>query len=110
MKLSSTAYLVLASLREGPLHGYAIRTWMIAALPEDPVPPIATLYATIDRLVEQELVELHDEEVVDGRARRRYRLTSSGLTAAEEEAARLAKAASLMTPRVRTKARPAVAR
>ena len=48
-----------------------------------------TLYAAIDRLCAEGLVERDHEDMVDGRARRYYRLTQDGATALDAETARL---------------------
>ena len=63
-------YFVLASLLDGPLHGYAIirRT---AELSDGRVrPATGTLYTALDRLTAEGCVELVHEEIVNGRARR----------------------------------------
>jgi PadR family transcriptional regulator, regulatory protein PadR len=110
MILSSTSYLVLASLQDGPLHGYAIRQWTIDATPGERPTPVATLYATIDRLAADALVELESEEIVDGRARRAYRLTKSGRLSLLAESERLASAASLVKRVPVRRVKPAMAR
>lgn len=48
-----------------------------------------TLYAALDRLVTDGLIEVDREEVVDGRLRRFYRLTSGGAQRLATEASRL---------------------
>ena len=47
-----------------------------------------TLYATLDRLAGEGLVEVVGEEVVDGRARRYYQLTASGTAILADESRR----------------------
>ena len=59
-----------------------------------------TLYAALERLLERGLVAVDGEEVVNGRARRYYRLTLAGGKALEAEAARLAAAASVVVSRM----------
>ncbi len=61
--------------------------------------PVATLYRAIDRLQEGGLVAPDREEIVDGRARRYYRITDKGTEAVAEEARRLQAAAELVTLR-----------
>jgi DNA-binding PadR family transcriptional regulator len=51
---------------------------------------IGTLYGVLDRLAADELVALDRKEAQQGRLRRYYRLTESGVRALEAEAARLA--------------------
>ncbi len=94
-------YFVLASLLDGPLHGYAIikRT---AELSDSRVRlATGTLYTALDRLTTEGYVELVREEIVNGRARRSYGLTPSGAGALRAEAARMADAARLVTDRGR---------
>jgi PadR family transcriptional regulator, regulatory protein PadR len=90
-------YFVLASLLDGPLHGYAIiqRT---AALSAGRVQlATGTLYTALDRLAAAGDVELVREEIVNGRARRTYGLTAAGAGALRGEASRMAEAARLVT-------------
>src|SRR5437868_1022542 len=71
-------YFTLAALLEGPLHGYAIAK-RAEQLSDGRVRLAAgTLYAALDRLLEQGLVAVEGEEVVSGRARRYYRITGAG--------------------------------
>jgi PadR family transcriptional regulator, regulatory protein PadR len=94
-------YFVLASLLDGPLHGYAIikRT---AELSDSRVRlATGTLYTALDRLTAEGYVKLVREEIVNGRARRSYKLTTSGAGALRAEAARMAEASRLVTYRGR---------
>jgi PadR family transcriptional regulator len=92
-------YHILASLLEGPLHGYGI-VKQAHRLSEGRVRLTAgTLYAALDRLTAAGLVEVDHEEVVDGRARRYYRLQPAGLAALRAEADRMTRAAALVTRR-----------
>jgi PadR family transcriptional regulator, regulatory protein PadR len=94
-------YYTLAALLDGPLHGYAIIK-RAAELSGGRVRLAAgTLYAALDRLTTAELVATEREEVVNGRARRYYRLTDAGRHALEAEAARMAEAARVVTARAR---------
>ncbi len=82
-------YFVLASLLDGPAHGYAIiqRTTQLSG--GRVTIAVGTLYGALDRLVNDELVRVHSEEVVDGRFRRTYELTDTGKAALTNEAARM---------------------
>jgi DNA-binding PadR family transcriptional regulator len=51
-----------------------------------------TLCAAIERLAEADMIELAGEEVVDGRNRRRYRITGSGKEAVTVETGQRAEA------------------
>lgn len=61
-----------------------------AAWGDTATPGRGSLYAVLDRLVVEGLVEPAGEEVVDGRLRRYYRLTGDGRSALAEEARRRA--------------------
>ena len=76
--LQEPTFLLLTALAEGPQHGYGIMT-DVARMSEGRVKLRAgTLYAALDRVVAEGLVEADREEVVDGRLRRYYRLTPLG--------------------------------
>ncbi len=94
-------YFVLASLLDGPLHGYAIiqRTGELSGGRVRLA--TGTLYAALDRLTTEGHVELVREEIVNGRVRRSYALTPPGAGALRAEAARMAEAARLVTDRGR---------
>lgn len=82
-------YLVLLALADGPRHGYAV----LSAVDELSAGRVTigpgTLYGALDRLVAEELVEVSGAEVVNGRHRRYYRLTSKGAQAVSSETSRL---------------------
>ena len=81
--------LVLASLADGPKHGYAI-TQDLAATMDLTMGP-GTLYGVISRLEERGLIEaLPPQE-----RRRPYRLTAAGAAALEAEARRMRTVADL---------------
>jgi PadR family transcriptional regulator, regulatory protein PadR len=103
--LRPASYFVLASLLDGPLHGYAIAS-RARELSDGAVRLTAgTLYGALERMAAQGLVRLDREEVVDGRLRRYHRLSDEGRQAVVREADRLAAAA-----RVVQRPRPSVAR
>jgi PadR family transcriptional regulator PadR len=82
-------FWILTALASEPRHGYGV-IQQAAALSDGRVTLQAgTLYAALDRLAAEGLVEVDREEVVDGRIRRYYRLTSSGATALGAETERL---------------------
>lgn len=96
-------YFILATLLDGPLHGYAIirkaeelsgGTVRLAA---------GTLYTALDRLSAAGLIETAGEEIVEGRLRRYYRISGPGTEAVHEEASRLARAAAIVSRRIRTR-------
>ena len=101
--MSEQAYYVLLSLAEEPRHGYGI-VQAVKAMSDDRVRLGAgTLYGILDRLVEAAYAEASGEIVVDGRLRRYYRLTPSGLDVLQAETARIAglaaRAERLLAPR-----------
>jgi PadR family transcriptional regulator PadR len=97
--MNEPTYFTLAALLDGPLHGYGIvkraselsgGRLRIAA---------GTLYGVLDRLREQGLVADEGQEIIDGRARRSYRLTGAGEAALTEEAERMQAAARVVHAR-----------
>ncbi|MFJ3218303.1 PadR family transcriptional regulator [Kitasatospora sp. NPDC086801] len=81
--------LLLTALADAPRHGYAL-IQEIAAISGGRVKMrTGTLYGALDRLLQQGLIEVAAEEVVDGRARRSYALTSAGRAVLAAEAGRL---------------------
>ncbi len=95
--LREVSYLVLVSLQDGPLHGYAILKRLAAGSIGRTTPAAPTLYATLDRLAAEGYVTVDREEIVNGRARRYYALTPEGASALRAEARRLSAAASLVS-------------
>jgi len=82
-------FWILTALASTPRHGYGV-IQEAARLSDGRVTLQAgTLYAALDRLAAEGLVEPDREEVVDGRTRRYYRLTNDGAAALDEETSRL---------------------
>jgi len=100
-------YFTLAALLDGPLHGYAIAKRAETVSDGRVRLTAGTLYSALDRLLSQQLIAVDGEEVVEGRARRYYRLTASGRRALQAEAARLADAAAVVVSRVSATPEPA---
>lgn len=95
------SFLILSALAAGPLHGYAVIKEVVR-LSDDQVHLAAgTLYAALERLTDEGLVEVDREETVDGRPRRYYRLTEPGAAALAAEAAQMRRDARLATQRLR---------
>jgi DNA-binding PadR family transcriptional regulator len=93
MNLRPASYFVLASLLDGPLHGYAISARAEQLSGGDVRLTAGTLYGALERMARQGLVQMDREETVDGRLRRYYRLSDEGRDAVMSEADRLAAAA-----------------
>lgn len=92
-------YFILAALQDGPLHGYAIITRTAELSQERVHLATGTLYAALDRLSGEGYVTSTHEEIVNGRARRYYTLTSAGAAALRAEADAMAAAARIVTDR-----------
>jgi PadR family transcriptional regulator len=90
-------YFMLAALLDGPLHGYAIIKRAEELSNGRVRLATGTLYTALDRLTGEGYVRLVSEEMVSGRIRRSYGLTSAGSTALRAEAVRMAEAARLVT-------------
>lgn len=87
--MQEPTFLILTSLAAGPQHGYGIMT-DIRRISDGRVRLRAgTLYAALDRLRAEGLVETDREVIVDARLRRYYRLTADGAQRLENEVARL---------------------
>jgi DNA-binding PadR family transcriptional regulator len=87
--VTEQALFILASLTRGELHGYGIAL-DVQELSNGVVKLTAgTLYGALNRLTQDGLITQSREQVVDGRRRRYYRLTSAGQAALAEETARL---------------------
>jgi DNA-binding PadR family transcriptional regulator len=87
--MQEATFLILTALAGGTQHGYGIIT-DVERISEQRVRLRAgTLYTALERLRADGLVEVDREEIVDGRLRRYYRLTSVGQERLAAEAARL---------------------
>ena len=82
-------FMIMTSLAASAQHGYGIMT-DVERISEGRVRLRAgTLYAALDRLQSDGLIETDREEVVDARLRRYYRITDEGRRQLEAEVARL---------------------
>jgi DNA-binding PadR family transcriptional regulator len=105
MDLRPASYFVLASLLDGPLHGYAIAARAAELSGGDVRLTAGTLYGALERMAGRGLVQIDREETVEGRLRRYYRLSDQGREAVVAEADRLAAAAKV----VQRRRRPSIA-
>ncbi|HEY2656299.1 MAG TPA: PadR family transcriptional regulator [Solirubrobacteraceae bacterium] len=109
VELRPPSYFALASLIDGPLHGYAIMR-RARELSDGRVRlSTGTLYALLDRAIGEELVTAGGVYVQGGRQRRDYALTAAGRLALELETERMASAAGVVSARLRASARTAPA-
>lgn len=105
MELRTPSYFALASLIDGPLHGYGI-VQRAAEISGGKVRlSTGTLYALLERAMAEDLITTGEPYREGGRKRRDYALTPAGRIALEEEARRLERAARLVTRRLRATAR-----
>ena len=88
-KITEKGYLLLTALAEGPSHGYALAQRVEAMTDGNTLLAAGTLYATLDRLLSDRLIEEAGDEVVDGRARRLYQISTDGRTRLTERARQL---------------------
>jgi DNA-binding PadR family transcriptional regulator len=78
VSLREPSFLILTALAAGAQHGYGIMT-DVAEISAGRVRLRAgSLYAALNRLAIEGLVEFDREEIVAGRLRRYYRLTPAG--------------------------------
>ncbi|MEO6629910.1 MAG: PadR family transcriptional regulator [Aquihabitans sp.] len=80
-RLNETSYLLLTALAEGESHGYALAQRVAEITDGDVRPGAGTLYSTLERLLANGYIVESGTEIVDGRARRSYRIRSSGTDA-----------------------------
>jgi DNA-binding PadR family transcriptional regulator len=94
-------FLILTALVSAPQHGYGIMM-DVEEISDGRVRLRAgTLYAALDRLTAEGLIEADREEVVDGRLRRYYRITGEGTQRLDAEVARLRRNTEVATARLR---------
>src|SRR5271166_3044185 len=101
VSLREPTFLILTALAAGPQHGYGIMT-DVAQISGGRVKLRAgTLYAALDRLRADHLLEFDREEIVDTRLRRYYRLTAAGRRRLAAETDRLRANAAVAAKRLR---------
>ena len=99
--LQEPTVLILTALVDEPLHGYGLLAEVERVSAGRVRLRVGTLYAALDRLTSEGLVEVESEEVVSGRLRRTYRITSAGAGALAVEVDRMAALASTAGARLR---------
>jgi PadR family transcriptional regulator, regulatory protein PadR len=100
MELRRPSYFALASLIDGPLHGYAIVRRAEELSGGDVRLSTGTLYALLERAIGEELIVAGEPYTEGGRQRRDYSLTPAGRLELEAEAKRLEHAARTVTRRL----------
>jgi DNA-binding PadR family transcriptional regulator len=94
-------FLILTALTDAPQHGYGVIEDVLRISEGRVRLRAGTLYAVLDRLRTDGLIEVDREEVVQSRLRRYYRLTGLGARRLTEEAARLRRNADAASTRLR---------
>lgn len=102
-EMREPTFLILTALARGPLHGYAVLQEVISLSEGRVRLRSGSLYGTLDRLLEEGLIESVGEEVVEGRRRQYYVLSEDGAASLSQTAERLVVQAS--EARVRLSAR-----
>jgi DNA-binding PadR family transcriptional regulator len=87
--MQEATFLILTALASGSQHGYGIISDVTGISDGRVRLRAGTLYAALDRLSADGLIEFDREEIVESRLRRYYRLTAAGAQRLGEEAARL---------------------
>jgi DNA-binding PadR family transcriptional regulator len=87
--IQEATFLILTALAGGAQHGYGIIADVEQISGERVRLKAGTLYAALDRLRDDGLIEIDREEIVDSRLRRYYRLTAGGSSTLADEAQRL---------------------
>lgn len=109
MEFRPPSYYALAALIDGPLHGYAI-VRRAAELSDGRVKlSTGTLYALLERAIDEKLVTAGEPYRERGRARRDYTLTSAGRVALQAESEQMARSAKTVAVRLRASAGVAAA-
>jgi DNA-binding PadR family transcriptional regulator len=98
-------YHVLLALSSGPLHGYAIKSAIVADSGEAVDPLAGTLYRVIARMITAGLIKetspTNPHENHPGLDRRYYALTPPGRRALTTESERMQRAAAIAKQRLR---------
>jgi DNA-binding PadR family transcriptional regulator len=97
-------FLVLTALAAAPQHGYAVIEDVTRMTDGRVRLRAGTLYAALDRLRTDGLIEVDREEVVQSRLRRYYRLTALGERRLAAESARLRAQVTIAERRLRSRA------
>jgi DNA-binding PadR family transcriptional regulator len=105
--MQEATFMILTALANGSQHGYGIITDVGQISGGQVRLRPGTLYTALDRLRADELIDVDREEIVDGRLRRYYRLTPTGMKRLSTEADRLQAHATAALTRLRLAGEPA---
>ena len=98
--LQEPTFLILTALAKGPMHGYGLILEVTELSQGRLSLRPGTLYGSLDRLADDGLVTVDRREIIDGRARKYYRLTDQGTTLLHTETERMRRAVEAATSRL----------
>jgi DNA-binding PadR family transcriptional regulator len=101
LAMREPTFLVLTALAAEPQHGYAVIEDVRRITGGRVTLRAGTLYAVLDRLRSDGLIEVECEEIVQSRLRRYYRLTALGERRLADESVRLLQQATVADRRLR---------
>ena len=101
--MNEPTFLILTALAGEPRHGYAVIEDVEGMTDGRVRLRAGTLYAALDRLRGEGLIEVDREEVVQSRLRRYYRLTGAGEQSLQTETDRLRAQAAIAEGRLRAR-------
>jgi len=105
--MQEATFLILTALAAGCQHGYGIMADVVQISDGRVRLRAGTLYAALDRLRADELIDVDREEIVETRLRRYYRLTPAGAERLAAEASRLRSNAAAAVRRLKLTGRTA---
>jgi DNA-binding PadR family transcriptional regulator len=105
-EMREPTFWILTALAGGRRHGYSLLRETEELSEGRMQLKVPTLYAALERMTQEGLVAIDGEELVDGRPRRYFRLTSDGAQRLEREVERLE--ANVAMARERLVQRPAL--
>jgi DNA-binding PadR family transcriptional regulator len=105
--LREPTFLILTALAAGAQHGYGIMTDVTEISAGRVRLRAGSLYAALNRLVVEGLIEFDREQIVDARLRRYYRLTPPGALRLAAEVNRLSRNTAVAARRLRLLGVPA---
>lgn len=101
LPLREPTFLILTALAAGPQHGYGIMTDVTQISGGRVRLRAGTLYAALNRLDSDRMVEVDREEIVGARLRRYYRLTPEGARRLRQEVERMRSTATVAAQRLK---------
>jgi PadR family transcriptional regulator, regulatory protein PadR len=101
--MREATFAILSALADGERHGYAIMSEVAAISGGTIQLQAGTLYAALDRLRVDGLVQVAGEEIVGGRLRRSFALTDKGRSRLADEARHRLDGAQIALKRLNTK-------